>query len=201
MQKRLILGSSSRYRKALLERLNLPFECISPDIDEAPLEKEAPEALVERLAKEKAKAISEQISTTSNIIITSDQVACLDDQILGKPLTRENAIKQLSLFSGKKVTFLTSLCVSDSETKQTDISTSVYNVYFRKLSLVEIEGYVDAEQPLDCAGSFKCEGLGVALFEKMEGDDPNSLIGLPLIKVCQSLSDFGLNPLTHQAPY
>lgn len=200
MQKRLILGSSSRYRKALLERLNLPFECISPDIDEAPLEKEAPKALVERLAKEKAKAIFEQIpNTQESIIITSDQVACLDGQILGKPLTRDNAIKHLSLFSGKKVEFLTSLCVTDSKTKQADLSTSLYSVYFRKLNLVEIEGYVDAEQPLDCAGSFKCEGLGVALFEKMEGDDPNSLIGLPLIKVSKSLSNFGLNPLTNQA--
>lgn len=197
MQKRLILGSSSPYRKALLERLNLTFECFSPNIDESPLADETPLALVERLARLKADAIIEQNPNFSNsLIITSDQVACLDNQVLGKPHTQAKAIEQLRLFSGNKVTFYTSLNVLDSTNNQATLSTSQYSVYFKLLTQQEIEGYIKAEQPLDCAGSFKCEGLGVALFDKMEGDDPNALIGLPLINLCKALKQHGVNPLT-----
>lgn len=197
MQKRLILGSSSPYRKALLERLNLAFECLSPNIDETPLANETPEALVNRLAQEKAQAIITQIKqTTDSVIITSDQVACLEGEILGKPHTRDNAIAQLSLFSGKKVDFITSLNVLDTSNNASYLTTSHYSVHFRELKKEEISGYIDIEQPLDCAGSFKCEGLGVALFHKMEGDDPNALIGLPLIRLCDSLRHCDINPLT-----
>jgi MAF protein len=197
VQKRLILGSSSPYRKALLQRLNLDFECISPNIDETALSNETPLAMVKRLAILKAQAITEQIITSNDtVIITSDQVACLDGQILGKPLTQENAIAQLTLFSGKKVDFITSLNLLNNNNGHTRLTTSRYSVYFRELTQTEIKGYIEIEQPLDCAGSFKCEGLGVALFDKMEGNDPNSLIGLPLIDLCKSLREFGINPLT-----
>lgn len=197
MQKRLILGSSSPYRKALLQRLNLDFECISPNIDETALSNETPLAMVKRLAILKAQAITEQIITSNDtVIITSDQVACLNGQILGKPLTQENAIAQLTLFSGKKVDFITSLNLLNNNNGHTRLTTSRYSVYFRELTQTEIKGYIEIEQPLDCAGSFKCEGLGVALFDKMEGNDPNSLIGLPLIDLCKSLREFGINPLT-----
>lgn len=195
MQKRLILGSSSVYRKSLLARLNLPFDCLSPNIDESAHENEDPIALIERLARLKAEAIVEQIAPSQAIIISSDQVACLNGKVLGKPHTVENAIKQLSLFSGQKVDFYTSLYVLDSKDKKARLSSHSYSVYFRELSQAEIAGYIEIEQPLDCAGSFKCEGLGVALFEKMEGDDPNALIGLPLIKLCESLRAFDINPL------
>ncbi len=196
MQKRLILGSSSPYRKALLQRLNLEFECFSPNIDETQRLNETPLAMVKRLATLKARAITAQSTSSKNcIIITSDQVACLEGQILGKPLTQENAIAQLTLFSGKKVDFITSLNVLDNSSGESYLTTSEYSVYFRTLTQTEIKGYIEIEQPLDCAGSFKCEGLGVALFEKMEGNDPNSLIGLPLIELCQSLRALGINPL------
>lgn len=197
MQKRLILGSSSPYRKTLLERLNLTFSCLSPDIDETAQPNESPIQLVARLAKEKAQAIINQNTDTHNsIIITSDQVACLNDQILGKPLTHDKAVHQLSLFSGQKVEFITSLHLTDTSNGHTFSSISHYCVYFRTLSEAEIIRYIELEQPLNCAGSFKCEGLGVALFEKMEGDDPNGLIGLPLISLCKGLRELGVNPLS-----
>lgn len=199
MQKRLILGSSSPYRKALLQRLNLTFDCLSPNINEKPLVDETAVALVTRLAQQKAQAIIDQNTDNSNkVIITSDQVACLDKHIIGKPLTQDRAIEQLSLFSGKKITFITSLNVFDSNSGISHTSTSHYCVFFRELSQEEIKGYIEIEQPLDCAGSFKCEGLGVALFNKMEGDDPNSLIGLPLIDLCKLLRKCGINPLINR---
>jgi MAF protein len=199
MQKKLILGSSSPYRKALLERLRIPFECHSPNIDESPRLRESAVDLVKRLSIAKAHAVNlerqQNNQDSEDLIITSDQVAVLNSQILGKPHTVENAIKQLSSFSGKKVSFLTGLCVFNQQDQSYQYSLSEYHVHFRALTTEEITHYVYLEQPLDCAGSFKCEGLGVCLFEKMEGDDPNSLIGLPLISLCRSLRELDVNPI------
>lgn len=195
MAKKLILGSSSPYRRALLERLGIPFERLSPDIDESHNSGESPHALVERLSKSKAEAIKCKLDHGEYVIISSDQVALLDNQILGKPHTVENAIKQLSTFSENKVSFLTGLCLLDTKSHKLQFHISEYHVYFRRLSQAEIARYVELEQPLNCAGSFKCEGLGVTLFDKMEGDDPNSLIGLPLIELSKMLRNCGINPL------
>ena len=199
MKKSIILGSSSTYRKALLERLRLTFTCHSPNIDEAPKPLEQPEELVKRLSITKAKNIAAQRQSHENnndaLIIGSDQIAVLGKQILGKPLTEENAVEQLASFSGKKVSFLTGLCLLNEAEGHYQYSLNHFHVYFKKLSKEEIVRYVALEQPLDCAGSFKCEGLGIALFEKMEGDDPNSLIGLPLISLCDMLKKEGINPL------
>jgi len=198
MQKKLILGSSSPYRKELLKRLKIPFECQSPNIDETPLPKESPQDLVKRLTITKANAVHaerQQCNQADGIIITSDQVAVLGDDILGKPNTEDNAIRQLSRFSGQKVSFLTGLCTFNQENQIHQYSLSSYHVYFRHLTQKEILNYIAIEQPLDCAGSFKCEGVGVCLFEKMEGEDPNSLIGLPLISLCKQLKSLGINPI------
>ncbi|WOD07170.1 Maf family protein [Marinomonas sp. GJ51-6] len=199
MQKKLILGSSSPYRKELLSRLNIPFECHSPSIDETPFDNESPEALVRRLTIEKAFAVDQDRKKSAQfhaLIISSDQVAVLNKQILGKPHTHQNAVKQLSSFSGKKVSFLTGLCLLNQEDQSYQYVLNEYHVYFRALTHQEIDNYVQIEQPLNCAGSFKCEGLGVSLFERMEGDDPNSLIGLPLISLCQLLREQGVNPIS-----
>lgn len=199
MQTKLILGSSSPYRKALLERLHLTFECHSPNIDESPLEQESASNLVKRLTTTKAFTVHNERmqnhKAPNAIIITSDQVAMLDKYILGKPITEEKAILQLTSFSGRKVTFLTGLCVFNQAERSYKYTLNEYHVHFRELSIDDIKSYVSIEQPLDCAGSFKCEGLGVCLFEKMEGDDPNSLIGLPLISLCNLLKEQGINPI------
>lgn len=194
--KTLVLGSTSPFRKSLLEKLNVPFECAKPDIDETPLDGESSIELVERLAIEKAKAVANEFPNA--FIIGSDQVALHQNDILGKPHTRENAINQLTRFSGDKVVFHTGLCVFDSEKNKSYSLVEPFEVYFRDLTKAEIEAYVDAEQPLKCAGSFKSEGLGITLFEKLVGDDPNSLIGLPLIKLHALLKDAGLDVLQYQ---
>lgn len=199
MSKKLILGSSSPYRKTLLERLTIPFECHSPNIDESPLNQESAEELVKRLSIAKAYAVHnerrQKINQSNDLIITSDQVAVMDKQILGKPLTVKKAVQQLTAFSGKKISFLTGLCIFNQEDESYQYSLNQYHVYFRELSDIEIANYVAFESPLDCAGSFKCEGLGVCLFDKMEGDDPNSLIGLPLITLSKLLREVGVNPI------
>lgn len=197
MRKPLILGSSSPYRKELLSRLNIPFECHSPSIDETALDNESPEALVRRLTVEKAFAVDRDRKKSSQphgLIISSDQVAVIDKQILGKPLNHQNAVKQLSRFCGNKVSFLTGLCLLNQEDQSYQYVLNEYHVYFRELTHQEIDDYIKIEQPFNCAGSFKCEGLGISLFEKMEGNDPNSLIGLPLISLCKLLRDQGINP-------
>ncbi len=194
----LILASSSSYRKDLLNKLKLDFQCIAPSIDETQKSNEPVHDYVSRLAIEKANAVHNKI-TTDAMIIASDQVALLDDKILGKPHTTENAIKQLLEFSGRKVTFLTSLCVLNTNTGQKELAVDSYHVYFNELSIEEITHYVSLEQPLNCAGSFKSEGLGITLFEKMEGDDPNSLIGLSLITLCKLLKKHNINALLHLA--
>lgn len=194
MTQKLILGSSSKYRQSLLKRLQIPFTTLSPDINESQLTGETPENYIERITKAKAEALKSQLDDNS-ILITSDQCATFDGAIIGKPLTKEKAIKQLQSFSGKTVTFLTGLYTYSSLSQQSRYILSEFKVSFRELSTCEIERYIDLESPLDCAGSFKCEGLGVALFEKMEGEDPTSLVGLPLIETCKSLRQLGMNPL------
>ncbi|MGV2872873.1 Maf family protein [Colwellia sp. E150_009] len=194
--KTLVLGSTSPFRKSILEKLNLPFECAKPDIDETALVNESPQALVERLAIEKTKAVAHKFSNA--LIIGSDQVAVCDGEILGKPHTFDNGVKQLTQFSNKSVIFYTGLCVYDSSENTVKSLVEPFIVHFNELSLSEIESYLKAEQPYNCAGSFKSEGLGICLFKKLEGDDPNTLIGLPLIKLVALLKQHGLDTLKEQ---
>ncbi|WP_456415081.1 Maf family protein [Thiolapillus sp.] len=186
----LVLGSTSPFRKALLEKLGLPFSSAAPDIDETPQPHEPPRALVQRLAREKARAVAKQYPRA--LIIGSDQVACLDEHILGKPGNRENAIAQLGAMSGKRICFHTGLCLYNSESGNTQLLCEDYLVHFRSLGSEQIERYVNAEKPFNCAGSFKSEGLGITLFRKLEGDDPNTLIGLPLIRLVEMLAREGI---------
>jgi MAF protein len=185
----LILASTSPFRKAILEKLDIAFETMSPDVDESVLVDEIPEQMVARLAEAKAKSVGKQISKA--LVIGSDQVALVDGQILGKPGTHENAVKQLRRASGKRISFLTGLCVYNTESKRTQLEVIPFNVIFRQLTDKQIENYLRKEQPYNCAGSFKSEGLGIALFERLEGDDPNTLIGLPLIRLIRMLESEG----------
>lgn len=197
----LLLASSSVYRKQLLEKLQLPFTCASPDIDESIFTDENPSNYVERLAIEKAKALKDRFP--NHIIIGSDQCAVLEingeverkQQILGKPHTVENAVKQLSDCSGKKVTFLTGLCCFNSATQQVISLVEPFNVHFRELTETQIRHYIEQEMPLDCAGSFKSEGMGIRLFSALEGRDPNSLVGLPLIALVDLLEQMNVDVL------
>lgn len=183
--KKLILGSSSVFRKSLLEKLGLEFECDSPDIDETPLKNEHPKEMVARLAVAKAKAIAGRHA--NSLIITSDQCATLDNNIIGKPGDHANATQQLLNASGRSVTFYTSLCLYNSQSDDYQLTVEPFHVHFRELNAAQIENYLQREQPYNCAGSFKSEGLGISLFERLEGDDPNTLIGLPLIKLIAML--------------
>lgn len=189
----LVLASSSRFRKALLDRLELPYQCRSPDIDETPHPDETPEALVRRLALGKASAVAQAFP--AHLVIGSDQIALFDGEILGKPHTVERACANLARFSGHRVTFLTGLALLDTRSGQHQIHVEPFHVRFRTLDRAEIERYVAREMPLDSAGSFRMEGLGVTLFEAFEGRDPNALIGLPLIALCDMLRQAGMNPL------
>lgn len=191
----IILASSSPYRKQLLEKLHIAFTCASPDINEQIHNNEHPENAVIRLAAEKAIKIAEANKNQTLIIIGSDQIAVINDHILGKPINHENATKQLQLCNGKTVTFLTGLCVYNTATQSIQEHLDVFKVHFRHLSPQDIENYLQIDKPYDCAGSFRAEGFGITLFEKMEGDDPNSLIGLPLIKLVSFLKNEGINPL------
>ena len=193
----LVLASSSPWRRALLQRLGLPFECASPDIDESPLPGESGPTLVERLARTKATALADRFP--AHLIIGSDQVATLDDgTILGKPGSHENACRQLASCSAKTVTFHTGLALHDSRTDSTDSTCEPFHVHFRPLTGDDIEQYLRAEQPYQCAGSFQMEGLGIVLFERLEGRDPNALIGLPLMALTDMLRASGINVLTLQ---
>lgn len=183
----LILASSSRYRRELLERLRVPFHISRPDVDEAPRPAEAPAALARRLARDKAMAIAAQ--QPEAWIIGSDQVATLDAQPLGKPGTREGAIAQLGALSGREIQFHTAVCLLRG--KELFKAMDLTRVRFRELQADEIERYVDAEQPLDCAGSFKSEGLGITLFERIDSRDPTALVGLPLIELSKMLRQAG----------
>lgn len=189
LQKKLVLGSSSPYRKELLERLCVPFECVSADIDESRHEGETPEALCVRLAREKALKVKSMVGDA--IVIGSDQVAVLGERILGKPHTRERAIEQLSSMQGQTVYFLTALCIigEKGEIFETMVPTIVT---MKKLSVKTIENYLDREQPFNCAGSAKIEKLGIALMKEVRSTDPTALIGLPLIETVNLLAKAGL---------
>lgn len=184
---RLILGSSSLYRRELLQRLGLPFETINPEIDETPLSDEPPEATASRLAEAKAHAIAAIYKDA--LIITADQVAVLEGIQLGKPLNHANAVKQLRFMRGKEIIFYTALCLLNSRTNRLQARLIPYYVKFRELSDQQIERYLSKEQPYHCAGSAKSEGLGIVLIERMKGDDPNALIGLPLIALVGMLME------------
>lgn len=186
----LILASTSRYRAMLLERLGLPFRTAAPEVDETPLPGESPPELVARLAGLKAQAGAG--SGTQALVIGSDQVAELDGRILGKPGTVERAIAQLTALSGREVVFHTGLCLLDTRDRTRQLTVVDTPVRFRPLTERQIADYVAREQPLDCAGAFKSEGLGIALFEQLGGTDPNALIGLPLIALCTMLERAGL---------
>lgn len=180
-----VLASSSPYRKTILEKLHIEFETVSPDIDEIARENEQPEELVRRLALEKARAVAK--THTQHLIIASDQVAVLDGEVLGKPGNHEKAFQQLKQASGRTVTFFTGLCLLNSKTGKQQSESVPFDVVFRTLADDEINHYLKLEQPYQCAGSFKSEGLGIALFERLHGDDPNTLIGLPLIRLIDML--------------
>jgi len=186
----LILGSTSPFRAEILQKLCISFDTAAPDINESPLANESPSELVERLSVCKAKKVAE--THPAALIIGSDQVACVDQQILGKPHTHENAIEQLRFLSGKIVSFHTGLCLFNSESGKSQSTVEVFKVHFRALTDDQIERYLRNEQPYNCAGSFKSEALGISLFKKLEGDDPNTLIGLPLIRLVEFLSNEGL---------
>ena len=186
----LVLASTSVYRKELLNRLGLPFTTATPDIDESRNPGESPEQLVSRLAEAKARATASQLSDAH--IIGSDQVAVYGDQILGKPGNFERAFTQLKLVSGKRLQFLTGLCLLNSRTGIAQVEVVPFSVIFKQLSNEQIENYLHREEPYHCAGSFKSEGLGIALCEAFEGDDPTALIGLPLIRLTRLLEKQGV---------
>jgi septum formation protein len=187
---KLILASSSIYRRELLERLQLPFEVEAPEVDETPLPNEAPQHTALRLAQEKARKVGRRHS--SALVIGCDQVALLDGQQLGKPLTHDNAVQQLRLMRGRTVTFHSALCLYNTKTGHMQADDIVHEVHFRQLSDTQIERYLRKEQPYHCAASAKSEGLGIALIEWMRGDDPNALIGLPLIRLIDMLAREGV---------
>ncbi len=189
MVTQLLLASSSRYRAELLGRLGLGFRAVSPNVDEAPRPAEAPEALALRLARAKAAAVAR--GHPGAVIIGSDQVASFGSRTLGKPGTAARAREQLAMLSGGDVDFLTGLCLIDAQGRE-QATVVPPRVRFRELSAAEIEDYVAREQPLDCAGAFKSEALGIALFEAVESTDPTALIGLPLIELCSMLARAGV---------
>jgi MAF protein len=187
----LVLGSTSPFRKALLDKLGLPFITDAPNTDETRRPGETPDRLVRRLAEDKARDVASRFPDA--LVIGSDQVACVGDEILGKPGNRENAIAQLSAASGKAVTFYTGLCLYNTANDQLQVAVEPFVVHFRVLDAAQIERYIDHEQPFNCAGSFKSEGLGITLFAALEGRDPNALVGLPLIRLVEMLDRQGVS--------
>lgn len=190
-----ILATESKYKQQVLNKLALPYKCIAANIDETPLPGETSNELVSRLAIEKANKIASE--TPSDFVIAADQVASFRGEIIGKSHTKDKAFKQLSKFSGNKVTFMTGLALYDPGQKRTHSHTEYFEVYFKSLSTQQIDNYIAAEQPFDCAGSFKSEGLGILLFEKLEGRDPNALIGLPLIALNELFTQAGISLLDY----
>lgn len=186
----LILGSTSVYRRELLQRLRLPFEVVSPQVDETPLDGEAPQALAERLALAKANAVA--LLHPRAIVIGSDQVADLDGEPLGKPVNHANAVRQLQRMRGRTVVFQTAVAVVCHESGFAGQALAQVKVGFRQLSDRAIEDYLQAEKPYDCAGSAKSEGLGIALLEVIDNQDPTALVGLPLIHTCRLLRAAGM---------
>lgn len=190
MARLLVLASTSPFRRELLARLQIPFETVAPEADESALPGEAPAATARRLAEAKARAVARRHPDA--LIIGSDQVAAHGDQRFGKPGSRENAIAQLRLMRGKEVVFHTGLCLLDSATGRTHVCCVDTHVGFRQLSDAEIESYLDKEDALNCAGSAKSEGMGISLLSYLRGDDPNALVGLPLIALCEMLRAEGV---------
>ena len=186
----IVLGSSSPFRKQMLEKLHLPFTQYSPEIDETPLSSESPQEMIERLSLLKALKVAE--THPESIIIASDQCATFHSQPIGKPHTHQNAVKQLQDFSGNKIIFYTGLVVIDPKEQKTYHVMDTTTVHFRTLSLQTINNYLNTEQPYQCAGSFKSEGLGITLFESIESKDPNALIGLPLIELTTIFAQMGI---------
>ncbi|MEW6646927.1 MAG: Maf family protein [Pseudomonadota bacterium] len=190
---KLVLASTSPYRRELLGRLGLAFDTAAPNTDETRLPGETPKQLVRRLAEAKARAVAKEFPQA--LIIGSDQVAVLGDRILGKPGDHATAVQQLTAACGRRVTFLTGLCLYNSGSDHCQVDVVPYTVEFRALNAVQIENYLKREQPYNCAGSFKSEGLGISLFRRMEGEDPNALIGLPLIRLIDMLTAEGVHVL------
>ncbi len=186
----LVLASSSPYRRRLLEQLELPFECAAPNIDETPRPGETAEQLTRRLALAKARALAGHYP--KHLIIGSDQVLLLDGQPVSKPGNHAAALDQLRRCSGRTVRFSTALCLLNSASGDHQLACEPFDVVFRELDDASIERYLQREQPYDCAGSFRMEGLGISLFQALRGDDPNSLIGLPLIRLCTMLRNEGV---------
>ena len=190
LPEKLILASSSKYRRMLLQRLGIPFDCLPPEIDESPLPGESPLDLVTRLANRKAETVSRK--NTQAIVIGSDQMAVFNGQIVGKPGSYEAALEQLTGFSGQLVEFLTAVSVQSRHIQFSEEHTDSTKVRFRTLQRDEIERYLQKEKPFDCAGAFKAESLGITLFESIISDDPTALVGLPLIRTAAMLRRAGL---------
>ena len=189
----IVLASTSPFRRELLSRLGFPFLTARPDVDETPLPDETPQQTALRLSEAKARAVAADHPLA--LIIGSDQVACLDGQVFGKPLTHANAVTQLQTMRGRTVNFYTGLCLLNSTSRQAHLRGIPTLVSFRNLSDDEIESYLRKEEPYNCAGSAKSEGLGIAIIERIEGGDPNALIGLPLIALCELLHNEGFKVL------
>ena len=192
-QPQLILASSSKIRKRVLAKIGIEFTAISPNIDESPLSEEAPEALVQRLSEEKARKVAHQYS--NHLIIGSDQVAVVNNEIVGKPSNRAQAIKQLEAASGRIVSLYTGVALLNSGTGRIQVDVLPYRVQFRELTRAMVENYIDRDQPYDCGGSLRSEGLGIALLSKFDGEDPNILLGLPLIRLIDMLAEESVFPL------
>lgn len=187
---KLVLASTSEARKMLLEKLQVPFECMKSNVDEMPLEHESPDSLVKRLAKEKAEAVASQFSNA--LIIGADTIGVLGNDILCKPLIEEKAVEQLQMMSGKTITFFTGICILNTKTNEKQIDVDTFDVSFRTLSKTMIKNYIQKEQALDCAGSLKIEGFGITLVNHLSGNDYTALIGLPLIKLTKMFENMGL---------
>ena len=191
---KVILASSSVFRKQLLSKLGIPFKCISPDIDESRKKGESVPNYVKRLSIQKALKVAE--TNAGSIVIGSDEVADLNNEILGKPITKTNAVKQLKMVSGNKVVFRTGLCVMNSDTKKYYSSVNNYTINFRHLDSKMINSYLDADDVLKCAASIRIEGAAINLVKSMNGKDPSSIMGLPLLKVIEYLDKFGVKALS-----
>lgn len=191
MKQTLILASSSTYRRELLQKLQIPFSSVSPHVDETPLDYEKPHETALRLSQDKARKIGNEYPHA--LVIGCDQVATLDGEQLGKPLNHQNATKQLQSMRGHEVTFHSALCLFNAATGHMQAEVVPYLVRFRELTDAQIENYLNKEQPYHCAGSAKSEGLGIALMERMLGEDPNALIGLPLIRLISMLNNEGVS--------
>ncbi|MEP1446955.1 MAG: nucleoside triphosphate pyrophosphatase [Paraglaciecola sp.] len=190
---KIILASSSPYRQLILQKLQVPFSCISPNIDESAVGNESISERVARLAKDKALAVAAGIADFDSYIIGSDQLASFNGQVLGKPGNFATAKQQLLMFSGQTVSFFTGLCLVHSANNKVSQIVETFDVTFKPLTESQISTYLKIEQPYDCAGSFKCEGLGIALFDSLTGRDPNTLVGLPLIALMELFSNMSID--------